>query len=755
MKTRLSLTVNGESHDVLVGRAQDAARGAARGPGLTGTKHGCELGECGACAVLVDGEPVLSCLVLPVECEGARDRRPSRAWPTGGGCIRCRQAFADLGAAQCGYCTPGILLTAKALLDGEPEPDARARSGGARRQPLPLHRLHARSSKRSSWPPRRTRGARREAGAMSSRATARRSSASRCRKVDALGQGHRPDALRRRPRAAAHAALQAAALDRTRTRASSHRHRTRAARCPASTLVAHRRATSRSRSASCRSPGRARALRSTRSASSAIRSRRSPRSTRRRPSEALDLIDVEYEPLPRRSSDPRRRSPSPSRASTTTATAATSTRRSSLQFGDVDEALRRAPTTSSRTCSSSRATRTCRSSSTPRSRTCDPDGKLTLWSSTQTPHYLHRALAKVLRDAGRAHPRHRHARTAAASAARAIRSTTRSSSRKAGAAARPAGEDLPDARGGLLLPPRPPSGADAVQDRRDEGRHDHRHAPADAARRRRLRLATAWRRTFYTGALQTVTYQIPRYQLRRLPRLHQQAAVRPQARPRHAAAALRPGGAARQDRRDARASIPAELRLRHRRAARHADRELPARRHDRPRPSASSAWSQRSRLARASCGKLPHGPRPRPRLLVVPLRRRAADLLERHAALRRAAEARSQRRRHRRSAARPRSARARTTCSAYVVAEVLGLSPWTSACTGDTDLTPVDLGSYSSRVTLMAATPPSRRRPGARADRPCRGDQAGRRAGGARVPRAPGRHHDAAPSREPNRAAVR
>ena len=89
--------------------------------GLTGTKHGCELGECGACAVLVDGEPQLSCLVLAVECEG-------RAIETVEGLARGAQlhplqaAFADLGAAQCGYCTPGILMTAKALLLNEKNP---------------------------------------------------------------------------------------------------------------------------------------------------------------------------------------------------------------------------------------------------------------------------------------------------------------------------------------------------------------------------------------------------------------------------------------------------------------------------------------------------------------------------------------------------------------------------------------------------------------------------------------------------------
>ena len=89
--------------------------------GLTGTKHGCELGECGTCAVLVDGKPVLSCLVLGLECEGRRvESVEGMAGP--GGLHPLQKAFADLGAAQCGYCTPGFLLTAKALLEENPKP---------------------------------------------------------------------------------------------------------------------------------------------------------------------------------------------------------------------------------------------------------------------------------------------------------------------------------------------------------------------------------------------------------------------------------------------------------------------------------------------------------------------------------------------------------------------------------------------------------------------------------------------------------
>ena len=88
---------------------------------LTGTKHGCELGECGACAVLIDGEPVLSCLVLAAE-SGGRDVTTVEGLTTNGKLHVLQEEFADRGAAQCGYCTPGILLTAKALLDQEPNP---------------------------------------------------------------------------------------------------------------------------------------------------------------------------------------------------------------------------------------------------------------------------------------------------------------------------------------------------------------------------------------------------------------------------------------------------------------------------------------------------------------------------------------------------------------------------------------------------------------------------------------------------------
>ena len=89
--------------------------------GLTGTKHGCELGECGTCAVLVDGQPVLSCLLLGVAC-GGKSVLTVEGLADGPTLHPLQDAFAETGAAQCGYCTPGILVTAKALLDGNPSP---------------------------------------------------------------------------------------------------------------------------------------------------------------------------------------------------------------------------------------------------------------------------------------------------------------------------------------------------------------------------------------------------------------------------------------------------------------------------------------------------------------------------------------------------------------------------------------------------------------------------------------------------------
>ena len=126
-KVPLRLRVNGDPYDVLV-EPHSTLLQVLRGPlGLTGTKENCLEAECGVCTVLVDGRAVNSCILLAGLCAG-RDiltieglGRPGRLHPL-------QQAFIDHGAAQCGYCTPGMLLTAKSWLDEHPgvvpEPDA-------------------------------------------------------------------------------------------------------------------------------------------------------------------------------------------------------------------------------------------------------------------------------------------------------------------------------------------------------------------------------------------------------------------------------------------------------------------------------------------------------------------------------------------------------------------------------------------------------------------------------------------------------
>jgi len=121
VKTRLTCSVNGEAVDLLADGYKTLLEVLREDLQLTGTKHGCELGECGACAVLVDGQPVLSCLVLAAECDG-RGITTVEGLAGDGRLHPLQDCFADLGGAQCGYCTPGILITAKALLDADPNP---------------------------------------------------------------------------------------------------------------------------------------------------------------------------------------------------------------------------------------------------------------------------------------------------------------------------------------------------------------------------------------------------------------------------------------------------------------------------------------------------------------------------------------------------------------------------------------------------------------------------------------------------------
>lgn len=119
--TVLTLEVNGEPTRVAFAPHKTLLEVLREDLRLTGTKHGCELGECGTCTVLLDDIPVLSCLVLGQACAGRRVRTVE-GMATADGLHPLQETFADLGAAQCGYCTPGFLLAAEALLDANPSP---------------------------------------------------------------------------------------------------------------------------------------------------------------------------------------------------------------------------------------------------------------------------------------------------------------------------------------------------------------------------------------------------------------------------------------------------------------------------------------------------------------------------------------------------------------------------------------------------------------------------------------------------------
>src|SRR5262245_28436740 len=123
--THIAMPVNGEAAEVAFAPYKTLLEVLREDMNLCGTKHGCELGECGACAVLLDDQPVLSCLVLGVECDGRRVTTVE-GLASEGRLHPLQESFADLGAAQCGYCTPGFLATRKALLDAHP-PTQRAR----------------------------------------------------------------------------------------------------------------------------------------------------------------------------------------------------------------------------------------------------------------------------------------------------------------------------------------------------------------------------------------------------------------------------------------------------------------------------------------------------------------------------------------------------------------------------------------------------------------------------------------------------
>ncbi|MBW1839424.1 MAG: (2Fe-2S)-binding protein [Deltaproteobacteria bacterium] len=122
MKTILSINVNGNDYEVAINPWQTLLDVLRDELGLIGTKRGCGIGTCGSCTIIMDGKAILSCLTLAIECEG-HTLTTIEGISTAESLHPVQQSFIDNGAVQCGYCTPGIVMTAKALLDENPRPD--------------------------------------------------------------------------------------------------------------------------------------------------------------------------------------------------------------------------------------------------------------------------------------------------------------------------------------------------------------------------------------------------------------------------------------------------------------------------------------------------------------------------------------------------------------------------------------------------------------------------------------------------------
>ena len=121
MKQIIELKVNGNRYDVMVSPQDLLADVLRKKLGFTGTKKGCGEGDCGTCTVIVDGRPLLSCITLAMACQG-KEIVTIEGLETDGQLHPLQQAFVDHGAVQCGFCTPGMILSAKALLDKNPNP---------------------------------------------------------------------------------------------------------------------------------------------------------------------------------------------------------------------------------------------------------------------------------------------------------------------------------------------------------------------------------------------------------------------------------------------------------------------------------------------------------------------------------------------------------------------------------------------------------------------------------------------------------
>jgi carbon-monoxide dehydrogenase small subunit len=122
MKRLIHLTVNGQAHELAVTPNTTLADCLRQELGLTGTKKGCEMGDCGSCTVILDGRPVNSCLVLAVQANGSRVET-IEGLESDQGLHPLQQAFVDHGAIQCGFCSPGMILSGKHLLDTVQDPD--------------------------------------------------------------------------------------------------------------------------------------------------------------------------------------------------------------------------------------------------------------------------------------------------------------------------------------------------------------------------------------------------------------------------------------------------------------------------------------------------------------------------------------------------------------------------------------------------------------------------------------------------------
>ena len=551
----IALTVNGEPTEVAFAPYKTLLEVLREDLNLCGTKHGCELGECGACAVLLDGQPVLSCLVLGVECEG-REVLTVEGLVTDGRLHPLQEAFADLGAAQCGYCTPGFLVTAKALLDEHAHPtrdqirEALAgclcRCTGYQQIFEAVEAAIAAGQRQSAVrrnPQSAVRNPQFARGPMKIIGTPRRRVDGRAK---VTGQTKFADDVML-PRMV-HCKLLRSTLPHARiTRIDVSRALAR----PGVYLVLtgkdfpipygilpvsqdeHALAVDR-----VRFVGDPVAAVIARDELTAF--------------EALDFIDVEYEPL-RTFSEPEDSLAYPEPRIHDYGDAGNIHKAVSLRFGDVEQAFADADRVFEDTFFYQGNTHLPIEQHAAVAAK-DPDGKLVLWSSTQTPHYVHRALAKAL-----------------AMPAAHIRVIATPNGGGFGGKSDPFNHEMVVAKAALLLD-RPVKicltreevfychrGRHPVlmqfktgvkMDGTITGMHVKTLLDGGAVRLVRRRQHVLHRR----AADGDVPH--PDVSLRRLPRLHQQAAVRPEARPRHAAEPLRPGDSARQDRRSRSRSIP-------------------------------------------------------------------------------------------------------------------------------------------------------------------------------------------------------